>query len=94
MLQSIATADDIHIHHSDNHSDHHQIRNCEAQVSRFKNIYAYVHQQKRHFSLLKHKYSADFKAKNNAADKESDVLKQKDVVVAKLHIKNELTAHS
>jgi len=70
-----------------------KFRNCEAQVSRFKNIHAYVHQQKRHFSLSKHKYSADFKAKNDAADKGSDVLKQKNVVVAKLHMKNELTAH-
>ena len=70
-----------------------EFQNCEAQVSRFKNIYAYVHQQKRHFSLSEHKYSADFKTKNNAADKESDVLKQKDVTVAKLHMKNELTAH-
>ncbi len=68
--------------------------NHEAQVSRFKNIYAYVHQQKRHFSLLKHKYLIDFKAKNNTADKESDVLKQKNVTVAKLHMKNELTAYS
>jgi len=71
-----------------------EFKNCEAQVSRFENIYAYAHQQKRHFSLLKRKYLTDFKAKNEAASKELNVLKQKNLNVTKLHMKNELTAHS
>lgn len=70
-----------------------EFRNCEAQVSRFENIHAYVHQQERHFPLPERKYPADFKAKNDAASKGSDVLERKDVVVAKLHMEDGLTAH-
>jgi len=52
-----------------------------------------VHQQKRHFSLSEHKYFADFEAQKDFSSKGSDVLKQKNVSVVKLCMKNELTAY-